>query len=319
MDNTSPNGDIGSAPAESATAPVAATTTDTEASGSSPIESSPDQPGSLTTDATTQATDPPGWAPSAYKRFQESQAQAKELKEWRQNLEQSWGPVLKHSPQQIQEMLGWYQRAAADPVAHATQLLAELQADERYRPQVASQAARILQGLRQSQPREDPEPQPDLVAENGTPVYSAPRLREWREWDAKRSQAAIETRLTEALKPLRELQQERQQTALRQQASDAAAKQYEAAKSWHGFKEHEAEVAKAFNDNPAWSLQDAYLHVLHTKILPSIPARAQAQVVADLQSKAAAQTLNPAGTTKPAAPDFKGDFKAALEYHAGKR
>lgn len=239
-------------------------------------------------------------------------------KRW-QDTEQSWGPILKHSPQQINEMLGWYQRAAADPVAHATQLLAELQADERYRPQVASQAARILQGLRQSQPREEPEPQPDLVAENGTPVYSAPRLREWREWDSKRSGAAMEARLTEALKPLREMQQERQQTALRQQADTAAAKQYEAAKSWHGFKEHEAEIAEAFNKNRDWNLQDAYLHVLHTKILPTIPARAQAQVVADLQSKAAAQTLNPSGASKPASPNFNGDFKAALEYHAAKR
>jgi hypothetical protein len=50
-----------------------------------------------------------------------------------------------------------------------------------------------------------------------------------------------------------------------------------------------------------------------------MPAKAQAQVVADLQSKAAAQTLNPTNTSKAAAPDFKGDFKAALEYHAGKR
>ena len=237
---------------------------------------------------------------------------------WR-NTEQSWGEILKANPQQIREMLGWYQRAAADPVAHATQLLSELQADERYRPQVASQAAKILQALRTHQPKEEPEPQPDLVAENGMPVYSAERLRQYREWDAKRSQAAIEARLSEALKPLRELQQERQQSRLTQQASESAAKQYADAQKWHGFKEHEADIAKAFNDNRDWSLQDAYLHILHTKILPSFPANAQAKVVADLQSKAAAQTLNPSGAVRPSTPDFKGDFKAALEFAAGKR
>ena len=100
---------------------------------------------------------------------------------------------------------------------------------------------------------------------------------------------------------------------------NSAAQQYQQALKWHGFKEHEADIAKAFNENANWSLTDAYIHVLHTKILPSLPAQAQAKVVADLQSKAAAQTLNPAGTVKPSAPDFHGDFKAALEFAAGKR
>ena len=309
----SPNGDIGSASAETATAPVAATTaspTDTAAPAIQGISTG--EQGALTTDATT-----PG--PIPYQRFAEVNRRMQEAEDrWRQT-EQSWGPILKANPQQIRDMLGWYQRAAADPVSHATQLLAELQADERYRPQVASQAARILNGLRNLQPKEEPEPQPDLVAENGVPVYSAARLREWREWDGKRSQAAMESRLTEALKPLREIQQERQQTRLSQEASQRAAEQYQTAQSWHGFKEHEADIAAAFNEHPRWSLQDAYLHVLHTKILPSYPATAQAKVVADLQSKAAAQSLNPAGAVRPSTPDFKGDFKAALEYHAGKR
>lgn len=315
-DTTMPQGDSGSASAESVGAPTTPTTaTATDTTAAPPTAGPVDQtPGSLTTDATTQA---PG--PIPYQRFEEVNRRMKEAEDRWRNTEQSWGEILKANPQQIRQMLGWYQRAAADPVAHATQLLAELQADERYRPQVASQAARILQGLRGMQAKEEPEPQPDLVAENGTPVYSADALRKWREWDSKRSQAAIEARLSEALKPLREIQQERQQSVLKQHATDAAAKQYQAAQNWHGFKEHEADIAKAFSENADWSLQDAYLHVLHTKILPSIPAKAQAQVVADLQSKAAAQTLNPSGATKPSTPDFKGDFKAALEYHAGKR
>jgi hypothetical protein len=91
------------------------------------------------------------------------------------------------------------------------------------------------------------------------------------------------------------------------------------ARQWHGFKDHEAEIAKVFNAHQEFDLKDAYLHVLHEKILPSYPAKAQAQVVADLQSRAAAQTLNPGGATRPGQPDFKGDFKAALEYAAGKR
>ena len=307
-----PQGDSGSAPAESVAAPTTPTTADTTVSGSPPIAGSVDQPGSLTTDATA-----PG--PVPYQRFEEVNRRMKDAEDRWRNTEQSWGEILQGNPQQIRDMLGWYQRAAADPVAHATQLLTELQADERYRPQVASQAARILQGLRGLQPKEDPEPQPDLVAENGAPVYSASRLREWRAWDGQRSKVEMESRLTEALKPLREMQQERHQAQVTQHATAQAAQQYHDAQQWHGFKEHEAAIAKAFNDHPRWSLQDAYLHVLHTDILPSYPAQAQAKVVADLQSKAAAQTLNPAGSTRPSTPEFKGDFKAALEHFAAKR
>lgn len=313
MDTASPNGDIGSAPAESAAAPVAATTAPTADFGTAPTSGQPAEPGSLTTDATTQA---PG--PIPYQRFEEVNRRMKDAEKRWQETEQSWGEILKANPQQIREMLGWYQRAAADPVAHATQLLSELNSDERYRPQVASQAAKILQALRHSQPKEEPEPQPDLVAENGTPVFSAPQLRKWQDWYGTKQTAQVEARLSEALKPLRELQQERQQNVLARQAETSAAAQYQAAQKWHGFKEHEADIAKAFNENSTWTLQDAYLYVLHEKILPKYPAQAQAQVVADLQSKAAAQTLNPSGSVKPSAPDFKGDFKAALE-HFGKR
>ena len=317
-DTTMPQGDSGSAPAESVAAPTTPTTASaTDSTGAAPTGGAVDaQPGSLTTDATA-----PG--PIPYQRFEEVNRRMKEAEDRWRNTEQSWGEILKANPQQIREMLGWYQRVGADPVGHVANMLSELSANEQYRPQIASQAARILGGLRNLQPKEEPEPQPDLVAENGTPVYSAPRLREWREWDGKRSQAVMEARLSEALKPLRELQQERQQTKISQHATEAAAKQYQQAQTWHGFKEHEADIAKAFNENPAWSLQDAYIHVLQTKILPSYPAKAQAQVVADLQSKAAAQTLNPGSATRPSAPEFKGDttarMKAALAHFSDKR
>lgn len=313
MNDASPNGDIGSvATTESATAPVAATSAETPASASPATEGSGPSAGSVTTDATA-----PG--PIPYQRFEEVNRRMKEAEERWQGVEQSWGEILKADPRQIREALGWVQRVAADPVSHVAELLGELQNDPRYRPQVASQAARILQGLRTMQPKEDPEPQPDLVAENGTPVYSAPRLREWREWDGRRSKADLDARLAAELKPLKELQQERQRIALEQRTNADAAQMYQRAKSWHGFAEHEKDIAEAFKANANWTLQDAYLHVLHTKILPAMPAKAQAQVVADLQSKAAAQTLNPSGATRPSAPNFDGDFKAALEYYRDKR
>ena len=312
MDSTSPNGDIGSAPAESATAPVAATTVDTATTGSLPTAGSADQPGSLTTDATA-----PG--PIPYDRFEQVNRRMREAEEWRQAKEQSWGEILQADPGRMREMLTWYQKAAADPVAHVTQLLAELNDNPQYRPAVASQAAKILGALRQHQPKEDPEPQPDLVAENGAPVMSAQRQREWLGWQQRRMQTEFDSKLEQTVAPFKSLVQRQQQTELQAQTNQQADAMLQRARQWHGFKDHEPEIAKVFNAHPEFDLKDAYLHVLHEKILPSYPAKAQAQVVADLQSKAAAQTLNPGGSTRPSAPEFKGDFKAALEHFAAKR
>jgi hypothetical protein len=236
---------------------------------------------------------------------------------WR-NTEQSWGEILKADPRHIRGAVELVQRMQADPVEYVAQMLQELQGHEQYRPKLASQAARLLGSLRQTQPKEDPEPQPDLVAENGAPVMSAQRLHEWQAWHQARQQREFDAKLQSSLAPFKGMMEREQQQKLQQQANEAAAVQYKQAQGWHGFKDHEADIAKAFNENPNWTLQDAYLHILHTKILPGYPAQAQAKVVADLQSKAAAQTLNPSGATKPAMPDFKGDFKAALE-HFGKR
>lgn len=305
---TSASGDIAGASSPSGASPATPTTVSDQGQPSGATPGPDAATGSLTTDAASA----PG--PVPYERFTEVNARMKAAEDrWRQT-ETAFGEVLQMDPQSIRGMLGWYRQAGADPVAFATELLNNLVTNEQYRPQVASQAARILGSLKTVTPREDPEPQPDLVAENGAPVYSADRLRQWREWSDRRMQRDMESRLAEATKPLREIQQERQAAAVRQHADQQAAQMYREAQHWHGFKDHEAEIAKVFDANPRFDLKDAYLHVLHTKILPTLPAKAQAAVVADLQSKAAAQTMNPAGTAKPARPDFKGDFKAALEW-----
>jgi len=253
-----------------------------------------------------------------YERFDQINRRMRDAEERWQKTEQTWGDLLQHDPGMVRNALGILQRAAADPVEHVTQLLAELQGDPRYQQKVASQAARILGSLRQ-QAKEDPQPQPDLVAENGAAVMSAPRQQELLDWHLRRLQANYEAKIAEATAPLKVLMDRERRNEVSRKANEEAAQQYQKAMKWHGFKEHEADIAKAFNENATWSLSDAYIHVLHTKILPALPAKAQAQVVADLQSKAAAQTLNPSGSVKPTAPDFHGDFKAALEFAAAKR
>jgi type II secretory pathway pseudopilin PulG len=250
-----------------------------------------------------------------YERFREVNERMKAAEQaaqrWQQ-VQQQYGELA--DPTTYRTSLDLLQRLRSDPVATAAQIMSDLATREEYRPALASHAARLLQGLRQHQPREDPEPQPDLQADNGAPVFSAGRAREWQEWQQRRMQAQIDERLTAALEPLKALQQERAIAQTHQKAAAMASQMMERARTWHGFTEHEADIEQVFNANPGWTLQDAYLHVLHTKILPKLPAQAQASVVADLQQKAAAQSLNPQQAVPTKSPDFGGDFEKALEW-----
>ncbi len=252
-----------------------------------------------------------------YQRFAEVNRRMREAEasahRWQQ-VQQQYGELA--DPQTYRNAVQLFSQLRQDPVSVATQLLSELAANEQYRPMVASQAAKVLQGLRGAVPKEEPEPQPDLMAENGAPVYSAAQQRAWLEWNQRKLQAQFDTRLNEATAPLKQMQQERAVAQVRQQAEQVAGQMYDRAQTWHGFKQHEAEIASVWNQHSDWTLQDAYLHVLHTKILPALPAQAQAKVVADLQQKAAAQSLSPSGASRPATPDFKGDFAAALKHFA---
>lgn len=316
---TSVSGDMTSADTGSAGSPTAATPsfTGSDGSGAQPLAGTGGEGSDQTPDATTQAV-----GPIPYERFREVNERMKAAEQRWQQIEQRYGSVLQLDPGALQGMLGWYQQAAQNPVEFATTLLNELAGNDQYRGQVASQAARILGGLRQFAPKEDPEPQPDLVAENGAAVYSAQQQRAWQEWNQRHLQAAFDAKLAQATAPLQRLQQEQQVAQVTRQAEQVASHQYQQAQTWHGFKQHEAKIAKVFSDNPNLTLQDAYLHVLHTDILPSLPAQAQASVVADMQRKAAAQSLNPGNATRGAGPEVKGaeadDFAKALA-HFSKR
>jgi len=72
------------------------------------------------------------------------------------------------------------------------------------------------------------------------------------------------------------------------------------AKAWHGFTEHATAVADVWDARPDWSLQDAYLHVLHTTILPGLSKTERTKVLADLNQKPAATTVNPSSSTTSA-------------------
>ena len=63
-----------------------------------------------------------------------------------------------------------------------------------------------------------------------------------------------------------------------------------------------------------WSLHDAYLHILHTEILPKADQTSQTKLLTQLQTQAAGATVHPGATTPSATPKFKS-FREAAEYY----
>jgi hypothetical protein len=169
MDDFSASGEIASAPADSGgspSSPSPATGSDT------PAQATPGQTVSGTTDSATLSSTP---GPIPYERFHEVNGRMKAAEERWQRTQASFGDILDRDPQTLRQMEQWYRQAGADPVQFATELLDNLVTNETYRPKVASQAARILNSLKAVKPTEAPEPQPDLVAENGARVAGLER------------------------------------------------------------------------------------------------------------------------------------------------
>lgn len=195
---------------------------------------------------------------------------------------------------------------AQDREGFVRQMLHDAVADPTLAPVVRSEAARILNGARgQTSPEIDLEPDnPALYDNEGRQLtqagYSAQKVQAL-------VQKAVQDALAKEVAPLKQAHDTRvQQEALTQLQStataDATAAMTEASK-WSGFAEHKGEIANVFRANPTWSLERAYLDVLHRVILPSRDRTSQAQTMASLKDKAVAQVETT--TTTAASPGKK--------------
>ena len=139
-----------------------------------------DTPVAPVTPEETPAGEPPEW------RWQDILSNARDTtaKETearvRQEIETqyAWAKELAEQPEtERQNMLSWYRTLNTDPVAALSQLSQAVHASPELRSQLPVQ---------QEAMPEVPEPQPDLQNTDGTLVYSAPKLKEWQEWNQQR-------------------------------------------------------------------------------------------------------------------------------------
>ncbi len=187
-------------------------------------------------------------------------------------------------PQQFQTFVEAAQAYQRNPI----EFLQRLDADPQHGPALRSHYARELARRQQAQ---QPEPPPDLVAENGAGVYSAQQLAKWRDWNNRNLQA----QWRQEMQPVQQFAQtaaEREFKArLDAHAQSQAAATLKDAQSWPGFadKKNQAAIKAAMEADRTLDFPSAYIKV----VVPTLSSKAQETVMADLQSRAAAATVNP--------------------------
>lgn len=242
------------------------------------------------------ATDPSGATPAVdpavaksdptpgrfQQRISELVAQRKAVEERASKL--AWAE--QYQPDQIQrltQLTTWMDR---DPVAFLQWFQSQVQAHPVY-------------GKALSPAAHEP-PAPDLVTADGTRVYSADQLQKWHQWNERQ----LESKLAQRIAPLEQAREQAEEaqarTQLHEQVRGAARKVLQGASEWPGFTEHTGAIKAAMLEHPDWSVHDAYIRV----VVPQLTRGTETKVIASLQQKAAASTLNPSSvpTTTPTSP-----------------
>jgi hypothetical protein len=223
---------------------------------------------------------------------------------WAEELEQAG--IDAQTARDLVQQKNWRADVEANPIAFIERLAEAARNDPSKAQQVRSVAARILgqrvAGQPQGQPdASDPEPQPDFEDRaSGSTFYSAPQLAKWNEWHARQ----LESRVSAKFEPLL---QERQQRIDAEQQHQAIQQQYAA--TYQGlegelnelrqqplFVEH-FEKVKAFCKAQNFTVgpKDAWLHILHTDVLPNLSQTERTKTVAELRTQATSSSVNPKG------------------------
>lgn len=176
---------------------------------------------------------------------------------------------------------------------------------ERYQPDQVEQASRLYewlstnpqgfrdyldQQLQSTQPKVEDPPAPDLKAEDGTPVYSAPQLSKFLEWQRKQMLAEVQ----QAYEPIK--QQVELDRLERQSKVQATTILTEARQHWPEFPSLEGEIKSLMLSNPALTLHDAYIAAFRQSGVTKLRERWKQEYEGALADKQAA------GTTRPGVP-----------------
>ena len=223
-------------------------------------------------------------------------ARTKAVAEYKEKF--GWAEAVDRNAYEEAARIGQlYQR---DKPAYIRQVLAEAVNDPTLAPLVRSEAARVLGSRQQPTAPVDLTPDIPVVDEQGRVVshsFSADRVKQL----LKQEREALKQELLGEIAPLKQDREtaQRQEQARKEQAqlqSTVTSLYEQATTDLPHFKEHEQEIAAAFEKipgDPGTALYRAYAQV----VIPKLTAAGQAKAVEDLKTKAAASTANPASAT----------------------
>jgi hypothetical protein len=198
------------------------------------------------------------------------------------------------NPQVFEKGIAHFQKLAVDPPGHWRAFTTELLAHPTHGPALKSELARMFGGLRQQAAASVmPPPDVDIVDANGQvtgKTYSADQLAKREAWRDQQQELKARARAEQERTARTKAAEAHKQLETR--ADDAMA---EVLDILDGDKTHITAVIEMMDANPKWSAHRAALEVRKTKIAPAAAGKAQAQVLEDLKTKAAAQSVNPAG------------------------
>ncbi len=225
---------------------------------------------------------------------------------------------------EFRQKYGWADEAARDPWGFTQRQLDQLAHHPNYEAHVLNYAAKLLNARRAQTkpPAQEPTPDVPVVDQSGNIVsytYSDKGLKALRAYEQQASEGALSQRLA----PLEQFVQQAQQREVQHAVEAQAGSTLTDLREQPYFKEHERTIKRVFAEHPEWgdNVHRAYLHVLTTEVIPSLSQREQQQVLATLQTKAAAGSVSPTGQAASGPPRFRtGNFKkdavAAMEYYA---
>ncbi len=206
---------------------------------------------------------------------------------------------------QVQPVMQAVQAISNDLHTGSIEGLAQLIAEYEQHPQLGQQV-KALWGRKLSQqrgassplPPQDanaPEPEADYEM-NGTPFYSAPRLKEWQQWNAQQ----LESRLQQQIQPLAKREKDREHAetlrTMQQTAHQKASAQLAQFESDPDFVAHAPLVKERMAADKRLSLDAAWHQVYRDVVVPKIKQQTQDSFLQQARKKSAGSTTDPAAS-----------------------
>lgn len=221
------------------------------------------------------------------------------------------------TPETIRQALDLFNGVDTDPVGFLERFFPKLLEDPTLGVQARSWAGRVLASQRVTPQADghsgaaDQEPGPDLYYDDPatgrrTFAYSPEQQARRQEWFARQVKADVDEKYGPLLTEREQRQRSEAAAKVRQQAVDAITTRRNELLQNDRYREHEKDVV-AYLESKQWkaTLDEAWIHVLQTKVLPTLSQTEQAKTIADLKTKAAASSARPGAAAPSTPPNYR--------------